>query len=105
MTEHCLRVDYHVAAIGRDPVRQRFVAMRRASQDEPGCLEYSVFESLDDPAHLSIFERYRDAAAHQEHMDSPHFKDLISTIPADWITGKTVERCIPLKAEGDDGVR
>jgi quinol monooxygenase YgiN len=105
MTEHCLRVDYYVADIGTAGVRERLLAMQRASREEPGCLEYSVFESLDVPTHLFIFERYRDAQAHQEHMHSLHFEDLIATIPAEWITQKTVERCLPLAAQGDHHVR
>lgn len=105
MTVHCLHVDYYVADVGRAPVRDRLVAKQRASREEQGCLEYSVFASPDDRTHFSVFERYIDAAAHQAHMKSCHFRDLISTIPAEWITHKTVERCLPIEDEGDDRVR
>jgi quinol monooxygenase YgiN len=41
---------------------------------EPGVLVlYSVSEK-DDPAHIKVFEIYRDADAYQAHLQTAHFK-------------------------------
>ncbi len=41
---------------------------------EPGCLEYRVHRSVDDPRRFFLFEEYVDEAGLQAHTDSEHFK-------------------------------
>ena len=40
--------------------------------DEPGCLRFDVLQDVEDPAKYYFYEVYRDEAAHQAHMQTPH---------------------------------
>jgi quinol monooxygenase YgiN len=45
-----------------------------AIREEPGVLVlYSVSEK-DNPAHVTVFEIYRDFEAYKSHLETPHFK-------------------------------
>ncbi len=48
-----------------------------ASRTEPGCLEFSVYQEIDDPRTVLLYERYTSEDAFQAHRQTPHFKDLI----------------------------
>ena len=48
-----------------------------ASREEPGCLEFSVFQDADDPRRVLLYERYLDEDAFQAHRHTPHFHDII----------------------------
>ena len=41
---------------------------------EPGVLTLSAVSVKDHPEQIRLFERYRDAAAYESHLQSPHFK-------------------------------
>lgn len=57
--------------------------LRRLSLQEPGCLAYEVLRG-DAPNGIVLLERYRDAAALEQHRGSAHYKELL------------VERILPL---------
>ncbi|NUU01968.1 putative quinol monooxygenase [Herbaspirillum robiniae] len=61
--------------------------MRRQSLEEPGCLGYEAYQSLDEPRSVLLVERYRDEAALEAHKQSAHYRALV------------VERVLPLLAE------
>ena len=44
-----------------------------ASREEPGCITYVPHFVEDDPTTVLIYEQYADAAALEEHRNSPHF--------------------------------
>jgi autoinducer 2-degrading protein len=48
-----------------------------ASRSEPGCLEFSVYHSIDDPRAFLLYERYTSEDAFQAHRQTPHFKRII----------------------------
>jgi quinol monooxygenase YgiN len=48
-----------------------------ASRAEPGCLEFSVYQAIDDPRAFLLYERYTGEDAFQAHRQSPHFKRII----------------------------
>jgi quinol monooxygenase YgiN len=48
-----------------------------ASRAEPGCLEFSVYQEIDDPRAILLFERYTGEDAFQAHRRMPHFRDII----------------------------
>lgn len=50
-------------------------SMMEASRAEPGCLEYRVVRSNDDPAVFVIIEQYKNAEAFDAHKNSPHFEE------------------------------
>jgi len=41
---------------------------------EPGVLTLYAVSLKEHPEHIRLFERYRDAAAYESHLQSPHFK-------------------------------
>ena len=55
----------------RAAVREQITA---AIRDEPGVLVLYAVSDKDNPAHVTVFEIYRDAAAYQAHLASGHFK-------------------------------
>jgi quinol monooxygenase YgiN len=69
-----------VAHIEIDPVQlQEYRAAVReqitaAIRDEPGVLVLCAMSDRDNPACVTVFELYRDAAAYQAHLASAHFK-------------------------------
>ena len=50
-----------------------------ASVHEPGCREFDVMVSQNDPNHVFIFEVYDDAVAFEAHRESDHFKTFVAT--------------------------
>ena len=52
-----------------------FSKLQAASRQEPGCLSYTVHRHVDDPRRFFIYEQYRDAAALESHLNSPHFQE------------------------------
>ena len=48
----------------------------RSEADEPGCLRFDVLQDVEDPARYYFYEVYRDEAAHQAHMQTPHLKRI-----------------------------
>ena len=48
-----------------------------ASRGEPGCLEFSVYQEIDDPRAFLLYERYTSEDAFQAHRRTPHFEDII----------------------------
>jgi quinol monooxygenase YgiN len=51
----------------------RLVAPTRA---EDGCLVFEVHQDVADPRVFSIYEQWRDEAAHDAHVLTDHFRDL-----------------------------
>jgi len=45
---------------------------------EPGCQQFDVLYSADDPCHVVLYEIYDDAAAFAEHMACEHTKVFLA---------------------------
>jgi quinol monooxygenase YgiN len=61
------------AAAGKeDALRAALVELAEASQTEPGVVQYSLHEDLQKPGNFYVFEAYKDQAAVDAHMGSPH---------------------------------
>jgi quinol monooxygenase YgiN len=45
-----------------------------SERDEPGCLMFNIAQDDADPNVLHLFEVYRDDAAVEAHVATPHFK-------------------------------
>ena len=59
-----------------DQVKQALLAMTSPSRAESGCLNYDIYQSNDDPAVLFTYENWTGKPALDEHMQTPHFKNL-----------------------------
>jgi quinol monooxygenase YgiN len=59
-------------------LRTTLTELAAATRLEPGNVTYTVHEDLAKPGQFHIFEIYRDEAAVDHHMASPHFAVLLS---------------------------
>ena len=50
-------------------------ATQASAREQPGCEYYAFAESLDDPGHFVLVQRWSDRAALEEHYRSPAFAD------------------------------
>jgi quinol monooxygenase YgiN len=65
---------------GQDPkeVARLLRKDKEASEGtEPGCLEFSVYQEIDDPRTILLHERYTSEDAFKAHQQTPQFKDII----------------------------
>lgn len=53
-----------------------------ATRDEPGNLWFDWSRSLDDPSEYVLVEAFRDGDAGAAHVQSAHFQQAISALPA-----------------------
>ena len=49
---------------------------------EPGCLVLYAVSEKENPAHVTVFEIYRDQDAYHTHVQTPHFKKFRATTDA-----------------------
>ena len=49
-----------------------------ATREEPGCVEYGAYVSEGDPAAVRFFEVWRDEAARDAHVLTPHFQTFFA---------------------------
>jgi quinol monooxygenase YgiN len=50
--------------------------LARDTRAEPGCLEYVVHRSREEPSRFAIYERYVGEEAFRLHVESEHFRAL-----------------------------
>src|SRR3954453_9401175 len=53
-----------------------------ATRAEPGCLWFDWSRSVDDPNEYVLVEAFRDGDAGAAHVQSAHFKQATSALPA-----------------------
>ena len=68
--------DYRVAPGALEDVLRLLAQLSEASRGEQANLSYQGFQSIDDPSHLVILERYTSAEGFAAHRDSEHFQQL-----------------------------
>jgi autoinducer 2-degrading protein len=78
-------VDIQVKPERLDDFLRAMVENASASRrDEPGCVRFDVVQDEADPAHLVLYEVYRDRAAFEgDHLQRPHFLRWRDTV-RDW---------------------
>lgn len=52
-----------------------------ATRDEPGCFRFDMLQNAEIPSRFHLYEVYRDEAAFEDHLETPHFKKW-----RDWVT-------------------
>jgi (4S)-4-hydroxy-5-phosphonooxypentane-2,3-dione isomerase len=62
-----------------------------ASAKDPGCREFSIVVSQDDPHHIMFFEVYDNAAGLDFHRQTEHFKKF-QEVTKDMVTKRDVKR-------------
>jgi len=77
-----------VAELQIDPAQlEAFAAATRevgqaSVNGEEGCIALYAIADKDNPAFVRVFEIYRDPAAYQAHLQTPHFKKFRDTTNA-----------------------
>jgi quinol monooxygenase YgiN len=66
------------------------------SLKEPGCLQFLVHQSIENPLHFLLYEEYEDEAALQEHRATPHFARNIKGGIDTLIESRTRELFLPV---------
>jgi quinol monooxygenase YgiN len=64
----------------RDRVRELMRATQASVREAPGCISYVFAETVDDPGHFVIVQRWRDRAALEDHFRSQAFADYQAQI-------------------------
>ncbi|MGE3807493.1 MAG: putative quinol monooxygenase [Gemmataceae bacterium] len=59
---------------------EAFVAAIKATRKEKGNLVYNLNRSLDNPNEFVVFERWKDFAALESHINSKHIQMLLKTV-------------------------
>ena len=70
---------------------------------EEGCLVLYAVAEKDNPAFVRVFEIYRDAAAYQAHVQTPHFQKFRSTTDA-MVKSRKLLEVVPVSLATKEGV-
>ena len=65
-----------------DDLRAALLETLEASRREPGCVNYDLHTSADEPGLFVLYENWRDAAALEEHFAQPHSSALAARLDA-----------------------
>lgn len=66
---------------------------RHSVTDEPGCLRFDVVQDSADPTQIWLYEVYRDNAAFDHHLTTPHYHRW-NAVVRDWFAKPAqVARC------------
>jgi quinol monooxygenase YgiN len=68
---------WQAAAGRRELVVEILRELAARTQQEPGCLGFEVLEHVTQPGGFVLLERYADVRAQEEHLASPHFRELV----------------------------
>jgi quinol monooxygenase YgiN len=79
-----------VASGEEDAVLAALPRLIAASRSEPGNLDFDGYRSLGDPRQYLLFERYASRMAFDEHLASPHYRE----IAGDQIVSRLEDRII-----------
>jgi quinol monooxygenase YgiN len=79
---HEIRVIAHVQAQSgaESAIRDALIALVRATRAEPGCLSYTLHEDPTRQGQFYFYEVYRDQAALDHHMQSPHLAAAFAAV-------------------------
>jgi quinol monooxygenase YgiN len=76
----------HVFAIltaqpGKEQIlRDALLALIEPTKKEPGCISYMLHEDPKNPVVFYLFENYKDQAATDFHMNSPHLAATLEKV-------------------------
>ena len=76
-------------------LREELIKVVEPSRREPGCLEYILNESLEDPNTFIFYERWENAEAAQAHLDCEHYKEY-RIVTEKFIASRDVYRMQPV---------
>ena len=62
----------YIEVTDRDAIRAALPAVITATRAEDGCAEYGCYEDTQQPGRYVFIERWRDKAALDRHLSTPH---------------------------------
>nr|WP_137676088.1 putative quinol monooxygenase [Parerythrobacter lutipelagi] len=69
---------------------EAIVTMVKATRLEDGCIDYAMAQDLADPDTLILFERWKDMAALEAHMQTPHMAEFQKVMAANPPVGRRI---------------
>ena len=64
-----------------DSLREALLACVEPTRAETACVQYDLHESTDAPGHFVFYENWTSKAALDEHLQTPHLKNLGVQLP------------------------
>ena len=89
--------ELHARAGQEEELEQVLRKMIAPTREEAGCIRYELNKSLSDPAVFVFYERWRDQAALDEHLKTPHMSVLhprageLQDVPAKVFIGELLD--------------
>lgn len=71
-----------------------------ATRTEPGCVQFAVYRSADDPDRFMLYEQYVDEAAFGAHRNAPYFRHFIEETVVPLLMERNWSRYEEVEAEG-----
>jgi len=72
-----------------DRVREAVMALVAPTRSEPGCINYDLHQSAEDPSRFMLYENWKSKKDLDEHLAMPYLKDFLGK--ADEILAAPVE--------------
>jgi len=60
-----------------EAVRRAHLSVVESTRAEPGCIDYDLYQSLEDPSVLFFYENWTDADALDAHVNTPSFYRVV----------------------------
>ena len=91
-----LLVDVPVESGGAATMKDTAVRVQEATLEEPGSIRYGYYQDVEQPTSFLLFEWWREFNDMAEHVELPHFQELMKTFGAVGGDGRTVALYKPL---------
>lgn len=87
-----LLVEFELAPAHADAFAEAIVRNARLSLTrEPGCLQFDVCRSAEEPHRFFLYELYEDEAAIAQHLRAAHYLEF-DALTRPWVAAKQVRR-------------
>ncbi|MEY8758978.1 putative quinol monooxygenase [Chryseobacterium tongliaoense] len=72
-----LIAEYQIKANKLSEVLNFLKQVAEFTVQEPGCLQYTAYQSAEDPERIILYEIYKDDDALEQHRQSDYFKQIV----------------------------
>lgn len=82
-----------------ESLRDALKALLQPTRQEPGNLDYALFQLRDEPETFYVRESWRDEAALEEHIALPHFQAFIGQMESLLVEPLRLDYLTPIEAD------
>lgn len=82
-----------------ESLRDALKALLQPTRQEPGNLDYALFQLRDEPETFYVRESWRDEAALEEHIALPHFQAFIGLMESLLAEPLRLDYLTPIEAD------